>query len=278
MKSFTFKKKIKFNIIKILLLYIGISFINILINAQENSNGNGIKSYIITHEDSLALENVIVEEYYVADSSDYSDTSGGILPKGAITYRIYIDMNPGYSLQMVYGSPKHELYIKTSTTFFNNLECLASTGFNIDARLINKNTIALDSWITMGAATRLQTGILKSEDKDGSLMNRPALFKADGLTKGVLPYFMPFNIDLNFFKDNQHASCFSTKNGAWSAPGGVKGPTDENKVLVAQLTTNGKLSFQLNIQIGTPSKGFIQFVASNPEGSEIQFNGLTYNN
>ena len=47
-------------------------------------------------------------------------------------------------------------------------------------------------------------------------------------------------------------------------------------VLIAQLTTNGKLSFELNLQIGTPTGGTIQFVAKNPEGNELKFKQLTY--
>lgn len=236
--------------------------------AQEN--------YSITHSDSLALENIIVERYYVSDSTDFNNTANA-LPAGAVTYRIFIDMKPGYSLQVVYGNQKHEMFFKTSTLFFNNMECRAETGFNIDAKKLNEGTIALDSWITMGAASRLHTGILKSEDNDGSsfIKNRNSLSKTDGLTKGALPKFQIFNLDLNFFNNDSTASYFSTSDGAWAALGGVKGPTNENRVLIAQLTTNGKLTFGLNVQIGTPEGGFIQFVAKNPEGSEIQFKGLT---
>jgi len=237
------------------------------------------QNYSITRDDSLALENVIVEKYYISDSTDYADTTADALPKGAITYRIFIDMKPGYSLQVVYGNQKHELFLKTTTTFFNNLECGAETGFNVDAKKLNKGTIALDSWITMGAASHLHTGILRSEDNDdfSFITNRKSLSKIDGLTKGVLPNFKIFNLDLKFFNNDSTASNFSTNNGGWAAPGGVKGPTSENRVLIAQLTTNGKLTFRLNVQIGTPEGGSVQFVAKNPEGSEIQFEGLSNN-
>ena len=235
--------------------------------------------YLISRSDSLALENVIVEKYYISDSTDYKDTIADILPKGAVTYRIFIDMKPGYSLQTVYGVPKHELFLKTTTTFFNNQECYAETGFNIDVKKLNTGTIALDSWITMGAASHVHTGILRAEDKDGVslIKNRSFFDQSDGLTKGILPDFRVFNLDLNFFRNNNTENIFSTKDGAWAALGGVKGPTSENRVLIAQLTTNGELTFCLNVQIGTPSGGFIQFVASNPEGSEIQFKGLASN-
>jgi len=208
---------------------------------------------------------------------DFTDSTAGILPAGSVTYRIFVDMKPGYSLQVVYGNQKHELFFKTTTTFFNNLECRAETGFNIDAKRLNESTIALDSWITMGAASRLHTGILRSEDNDGSsfIKNRNSFIKADGLTKGTLPNFQIFNLDLNFFNNDSTASYFSVSDGAWAALGGVKGPTEENRVLIAQLTTSGKLTFGVNVQIGTPEGGVIQFVAKNPEGSEIQCSGLS---
>lgn len=241
------------------------------INAQENHH--------ITHEDSLAMENVIVERYYISDSTDYIGNNDNILPKGSITYRIFIDMKPGYSLQVVYGVPHHELFLKTTTTFFNDKICFAETAFNIDAKKLHIGNVALDSWITMGAASRLHTGIPQSEDVDSFsfITNRASFSKSDGLTKGVLPDFRIFKLDLGFFNNDSTASCFSTTDAAWAALGGVKGPTPENRVLIAQLTTNGKLTFELNVQLGTPSGGFIQFVAKNPEALEMQFDGLSSN-
>jgi hypothetical protein len=235
------------------------------------------QSYTITHDDSLALEKVIVEKYYEYDPNDYIDTVPDTYPKGATTYRIYIDMKPGYSLQAVYGTPKHEFFLKTSTSFFNDLTCYAETGFNIDAKKLHIGAVALDSWITMGAASRLHTGILKSEDNSeySFIKNRKSLSKVDGLTKGILPDLQLYKLDLGFFNNDSTASNFSTNDGACAALGGVKGPTNENRVLIAQLTTTGKLSFGLNVQIGTPTGGTVKFVAKNPDGSELKFEGLT---
>jgi len=261
----------KLNILRInkLLPFSVCLFINCINLTAQYKNG-------LNHDDSLALEKVIVEKYYVANASDYEDTTGGILPKGSVTYRIYIDMKPGYLLQVVYGNQNHELFIKTSTTFFNNTYCMAMTGFNISPKEINENTVALDSWLTMGAATRLHTGILKSDDKDGSILKKPSLDKSDGLTIATTPTFKVFNLDLSFFKDQKDPSVFSTRNGGWSALEGVKGPDANNRVLIAQLTTNGLLSFDINVQIGTP-RGPIKFVSSNPESSEVLFKDLSYN-
>jgi hypothetical protein len=251
-------------------------FIGFLLLISVSLSLSAQNNYVITHNDSLALENVIVERYYKVTSKDCRDTTGGILPKGSIVYRIYIDLKPGYFLQLVYGNQKHELFLKTSTTFFNNLYCNASIGYNVLPKELNENSVALDSWITLGAASKLHTGIPKCDDTDGSILKKPSFSKADGLTNGVLPTFKPFNLDLNFFNDRKNATVFSTTNGGWAALEGVKGATAENRILIAQLTTNGTLSFDLNIQIGTPTKGSILFVAKSPVGSEILSKCLSY--
>ena len=38
------------------------------------------------------LERVYIEKYYVSDANDATDTTGGILPAGSTTYRVYVDM------------------------------------------------------------------------------------------------------------------------------------------------------------------------------------------
>jgi hypothetical protein len=263
----------KFRISKNLNLYFLIVFLVaiscIAVVAQDTS---------LSRVDSLAFEKIIVEEYYTSDIADYTNNPTDKLPIGTKTYRIYVDLLPGYSLQMVYGAPNQELYIKTSTKFYNDIDNGGITGFNINAKKINSNNIVFDSWITLGAATRLHTGVLKSEDTDGSIITeRVALKKSDGLTKGVLPNFKVFNIDLNFFNNDSNAVKFSTSNGGWAALGGVKGATPENRILIAQLTTNGILSFKLNIQVGTPTGGYLNYVADNPQLHDIVAKSLIFN-
>ncbi|MFM9052376.1 MAG: T9SS type A sorting domain-containing protein, partial [Bacteroidota bacterium] len=65
-------------------------------------------------------------------------------------------------------------------------------------------------------------------------------------------------------------------NGSIAALGGATGVTPGNHILVGQFTTDGVLTFKLNMQIGTPSGGVEQYVASNPVGSEIFFSDLNY--
>jgi len=233
-----------------------------------------------TDADRKALEGIIVERYYVADASDCADTTGGILAKGSVTYRIYIDLKPDYTLQVVYGDKNHPLKIQTTTTFYNNSLAHAANGYNVHPARINENNIALDSWLSVGAATRDHAGILLADDKDGSIIKKKALEKADGLAHGNLALFKPFNLDLAFFNEAQSDSLFTTDNGGWAAfsgnKSGAKGPTVDNRILIAQLTTDGKLSFKLNIQVGTPAGGTIRFVADNPSDNEVQFTELSY--
>jgi hypothetical protein len=238
--------------------------------------------HTLSRNDSTALEGIIVEVYHVADASDYADTTGGKLPEGSVTYRIYVDMKPDYTLQVVYGNAVHELRMATTTTFYNNSYCGALVGYNVNWAKINRGAYALDSWITLNSATNRHAGILKADDNDGSIIDRPDFSHSDGLTNGNLPEFKPFNIDMNFFNWTKNPSIFSTKNGGWAAisgtVSGTKGPTPDNRVLIAQLTTTGKLSFELNVQLGTPGGGTVNFVARNPEGTELKGPGLVYAN
>ncbi len=245
----------------------GFIFINcISLRAQLN--------YVPTDLDKSALEGIIVEKYYIADSKDSKNKEGGSLPKGSVTYRIYVDLKPGYNMQAVYGGRIHDLRIETTTEFFNNTYSGETTGDQIDSKKINENTVALDSWVTIGAATNSHFGILKSDDKDGSIIKRKGLDEADGLIAGKISPVTYYGLDLGFFQKTEKASLFSSNDGSWVIFGGMKGPTEANRILIAQLTTDGKLSYELNIQVGNPTGDSFQFVAKNPEGTEIQFDGL----
>jgi hypothetical protein len=232
----------------------------------------------LTAADKTALEGIIVEKYYVSDSTDGNDS---LLPKGSITYRIYADLKPNYSLQLIYGDDRHPLTIKTSTKFYNDPEVGAVIGYNVHYLNINEKAFALDSWLTINSASSQYAGVLLSEDKDGSVLKRRTFEKADGLTQGNLPMIKPFNLDLNFFNNDTTASVFTTDNGGWAAISGVKsgsmGPTPDNKVLIAQLTTDGILSFQLNMQLGTPSGEFLKFVYKDAEVLSGEFNCAALN-
>jgi hypothetical protein len=243
----------------------------------------------------LGLENIIVEPYYVSDGNDdvYDDTDNGKLVPGSITYRIYVDMLPGYKFQSLYGcqatptSGLHELKITTTTAFFNNMDRGAKTPAAVTANQWKQNTIALDSWFSVGGVTTTTVGVLKEEDTNGSLGNTNNLIQntssvagipvktKDGMILGTpnTVTFIGLTTELDVFDaENLKGNSFITSDGAISSltpdpnggPGGTAGPTLENRVLIGQFTTNGTFSFELNIQIGTPGGASQYFVAKDP--------------
>lgn len=244
------------------------------------------------------LECITVEKYYVSDANDTSvNSTGGVLPVGSVTYRIYADMLPGYVFQAAYGvdvaptgvisTGDHELRIQTTTLFFNNEDRGATTPGFTKSRCAD-NTVMLDSWLSVGAACAGNFGIMKTADNgvanvsngDGVLQNNDAsagipLTTQDGLiagTPGTLTEVGLTNDILVFDNQNDgtNGPLLSTYNGSWACLGGCSGPdTVDNKLLIAQITTDGILTFELNIQIGTPTGGVQRFVASNPVGNEI---------
>jgi hypothetical protein len=237
------------------------------------------------------LQNVIVEKYYVSNAID-SDGSIGVLPVGSVTYRVFLDMKAGYKFQSAYGSPTHSLFIKTTTSFFNN-EDRGSVTPAFTKSQARFNTIMLDTWLSAGAVCTGNFGILKSEDNgvsniinaDGILANEDPmagipLTIQDGFIVGTPGSFASIGIDTElgvFDATSQAGNSFVTNNGAWSCISGAVGPDTTNKVLIAQITTDGVLTFELNVQLGKPDGGTEQFVAKDPSGTETMFTSLTYN-
>jgi hypothetical protein len=258
------------------------------------------------------LECVVVEKYYVTDANDSVGNDAvslvpGTLPVGSVTYRVYADMLQGYKFQGVYGvdsvpiggslSPgDHELRLETTTLFFNNEDRGSTTPNAINNTYMSHNTVMLDSWFSVGAASSTKYGILKTEDDtvanvvniDGLLLNNDALAgialtTRDGLIAGTpapnqvtLVGFSPTELDI--FDNTTNGSLLSTYNATWASLGGSKGPdTVANKVLIGQFTTNGTFSFKLNLQIGTPTGGVENYVAENPVNNEIMLPCLTFN-
>lgn len=250
------------------------------------------------------LECVVVEIYYISDANDAAaNQDGGVLPVGSVTYRIYADMLPGYRFQAVYGvdtpGAEHECRIETTTLFFNNEDRGATTP-NFTKAQAADNTVMLDSWLSVGAACKFNYGILKSMDDGVATVvnnyipqvlqnNNPLagipLTVQDGIIAGngtpEPVTFVGITSEVLVFdnqNDGTNGPVFSTMNGSWAALNGALGPDPvDNKVLIAQITTDGILSFELNIQIGTPNGGVENYVAKNPVGNEIMLPCLTFN-
>lgn len=256
----------------------------------------GIMGHFVPAQNGL--EGIIVEKYYKSTAADtVANADGGRLPAGSVTYRIFADLLPGYRFQAAYGVPGHELRIQTTTLFFNNEDRGDVTPSYTKAQA-KSNTVMLDSWLSVGAACVGNFGVLKVNDTDSSatVVNSysPQILQGidfscgipmkdqDGLVAGT-PGSMTvvgLNSEIAVFgsqNDGTNGPVFSSTNGSWACLGGSVGADSMmNHVLIAQITTDGQLSFKLNIQIGTPTGGVENYVAENPVGNEIQIPSLIY--
>jgi hypothetical protein len=244
------------------------------------------------------LEGIIVEKYYVANENDKSvDGDGGELPLNAVTYRVYVDMLPGYIFQAAYGVPEHELKITTTTQFFNN-EDRGNRFPTYSRSQAQNNTVMLDSWLSVGGALKDYAGVLKSQD-DGvnTIVNADGVLQNDDVEAGIPLTIQDgavlapteavtvvgfFDADLSVFDDGNAGpipTVMSTRDGAWSALNGAMGPdSTDNKVLIGQFTTDGVFEFELNIQIrNQQTLGVEKYVARDPVGDEIRWYQLIYN-
>ncbi len=257
--------------IKNLLFGLGFSLLGLFVQAQ-----NG-------------LENIFVERYYVSNAADAAG-SVGVLPVGSVTYRIYADMLPGYKVQTIFGIPAHPLLMNTTTSFFNNEDYGAFIP-TFSANNAKKNTVMLDSWLSTGGACAGYNGILKPEDNgvgnfvnaNGLLQNNAAqagipLTTQDGMLTGTVPNTGTLGLDavIGVFGDGSaNGNTFLVNDGSWYCLAGAAGPVPAtNKVLIAQVTTDGTFHFELNIQIGTPTGGTENYVYSNPTGVELTIPSL----
>jgi len=244
------------------------------------------------------LEGIIVETYYIADEQDCGEDIGNGDPilSGSVTYRIYIDMAAGYELQMIYGLTGHVFEIFTTTKFHNAQFAGRGIGADMSGSLLRRNTMALDSWITIGSASNEHLGVLKINDPDGSILGREnndggthqivggllanthpemglPLFEADGLMKYdaiQTPRYTPWNLtNWRIFDNKDNDGKFVWDDSALAVLEGVAGPTSENQVLIAQITTDGELTYKLNFQLIAPHGGVERFFAENPAPDEF---------
>jgi hypothetical protein len=237
------------------------------------------------------LEAVIVEKYYISDENDASDTDGGSLPAGSITYRIYLDMATDYTLETIFGSSIHNLTFATTTEFFNNEDRGEIIGSEIGQQHLGSNTVALDSYMTFGAASSDHLAVLKVLDTDGSIVGGVnsdggsaaiaggilsnddpeagiPLTTSDGLISGTPSSTVSVgdfsNLLSTNFGDINSSGPFVSVDGAFAVLGGLGGSNAENQLLIAQVTTDGVFSFELNFRLATPDGGFEQYVHNNP--------------
>ena len=253
---------------------------------------------VATLNAQTSIKKVIVENYYVSDANDATDTTGGKLPLGSTTYRVYIKMKPGCQLLKLYGDDKHALTFSSTDFFFNNIDRGKTFGKDFIKSNYSNNTAALDTWLTLGQTTKTTSntnfGILKSQDNNGSfigganndggsaiipgglLTNNDAttgipLTTADGMdTMSNVPNNWSDNgiidlisgVDSTIFGSAKPGKEFISNN-AYLQNSGVSGViSDSNEVLVAQLTTNGDISFELNVEVKETDGTITKYVAT----------------
>jgi hypothetical protein len=218
--------------------------------------------------ESLALKNVIIEEYFIPASKNSISNTESPISACSIIYRIYIEIKPDYTLQLIYG--KHELLIKTSGKFQNNKVCRDIASFNINPKRNIENKVDSDSWITMGSVTKSNSGNSKTESQDNLLINKIFLQNDQNFMNGKLPFNKPFKFELNFFSDKSHVNEFYDNHHKELQQFDFKDDGNHNRILIAQLTTKEKLNFELNIQSGNISYDSLNFIENDTKCSPIQ--------
>ena len=237
------------------------------------------------HYVSAQLEKVIIEKYYTSDANDATDVSGGGVPEGSVTYRIYVDLKPGTVLKRIYGDANHPFSISSSEVFFNNILDGQTFGKDFIKGRYLENTVALDSWLTLGQTAKQGVkyyyGILKNQDTDGSfvgginndggsasvasglLINEDPtcgipLTISDGMdtlnsapnnwySSGILDFVS--GIDTTMFGSVTPRNSFESNAFELSCSGVQGTVADSNQVIIAQLTTLGDLTFKINITV-----------------------------
>ncbi|MGV3638486.1 MAG: hypothetical protein ACO1NQ_12670 [Flavobacteriales bacterium] len=177
-------------------------------------------------------------------------------PDGLTTYRIFIDLEPDHVLQTIYGDAKHTLTLSTTTAFFNDSVYGVAFGEQLDPERLRSGYGWADSFLAFGFASGSHKAVPMHLDTDGSIQTcqgeRSHRCERDGL---VIADRVPTTTNMNVatgYVNSMKGGLIQTDNGGWGVLGGVKGNTPENLVLVAQLTTDGTLSYALNVQVRRP--------------------------
>ncbi|MEY3598957.1 MAG: hypothetical protein RL521_1379, partial [Bacteroidota bacterium] len=243
------------------------------------------------------LESIVVEKYYVSDAADSVDAAdnGAVYPLhvGSTTYRVYADLLPGYKVIQMFGSPTHPLNISTTTSFYNDPNYGVAIYSGTSINNTKKNTMLIDSYLTIGSVANGLLGVIKEEDTDGTIGNNQGILAnndisagapitgangVDGLMPGssIMPNVLGITDETALF-DQTPGSVFEINNATIAALGGVEGVTPSNHVLLGQFTTNGTFSFKLNLQLATPVAGGSEiYVAENAVNGEIQDSTLIF--
>ena len=199
---------------------------------------------------SAQLTGVVIEEY---DPTVVAPLY--VAPAGATTYRIYAEFtSPLDKVSALYGlplienaeavGPCQQLRIETTTSWYNEASFGASVGSAINCAFFAlAPAIAGDSWLTVGVECNTDAG---AAEVQAAVIDPPAL----------APYFNTNNGPSLILNDGAVFTLFTSPSGFGSGP--------NNRVLLAQLTTTGEISYQLNFQVfvGNSQANEVRYVAS----------------
>lgn len=234
------------------------------------------------------LEGVYIEQYYCVSAAEAKDESMvGALEEGMCTYRIYLDLEPGYRFQAAYGTEKHPLLIQSTGMFYNHPEVGNSQPNLIPARTLKNNVVLLDSWLTAGASGETYIGVPRKFDDKSELNFQKGYFESttsetplsfresDGMRfrqSTFVPTFYQMDEVIKGLTSVTRTNTIEISNGAWACMGkGAIGAdsTGINMVLIGQLTTKGELEYALNVMVGGPDGKSTKYVYANPQDGEV---------
>jgi hypothetical protein len=216
----------------------------------------------------IGVEGIVVERIPVTAGAVADDPN---LPPDAIAYRVFVDMSPGFEMQAVFAETNTSIMFGTTTFFYNNSDLGSATGGDIlNSQLAGHPALGYDSYITINAATNSRLGIPMAEDTtDGTV---------DGYVNGTALPLQSIGADFEApFGYNDFSGVFSANDCVYNVLGGEQGPTESNRVLIGQFTTNGAFRFKFNIQIrAIASSAIEQYMAENPSGLQYSHPELHY--
>ena len=251
------------------------------------------------------IEKVMVETYYISDANDATDTTGGFIEEGTKTYRVFIDLLPGTKLRKIYGDNNHPLIFSSTSPFYNNKADGQSFAKDFSKSRLQENTVALDTWLTLGQVTRVAAktyfGVSKQSDSDSSVIGGVnndggsaaipgglltnsnfdlgiPLTISDGMdTMSTLPtsWFdygivdFATGIDTTIFGSVVSGSYFISNNAGLQNSGVSGKLADSNQVLVAQLSTKGDVSFEINLEVEETVSSITRIVKYVANGSTL---------
>ncbi len=248
----------------------------------------------------VGLENVVIETYYVANAADIAFSGVDPLPAGAVTYRVYVDMTPGWELQAIFGATNvgtgevDTLVVRSTQPFWNHTDFGGLYGYNIQASRLDDNTVGLDSWFSTGRSSGSTGGtsavleVVPTEDTNGALPTHPhtpaGLLSHNAAAAGLplttedgnIPFASTITwtptpgiegiLDPVFNNVNSPATQVVVSDGALGVTVSLQGPNAANRVCIGQFTTAGILSGQINLQIRNTTSLVVETYVANTPG------------